>query len=430
MAFFLEVTENTLAKLQPKPAAELLANQVQPLAKGKRLELHSYAYADAAGRFNGHIKFAIANPDDWLANINTWFVYEGHARVLQDNQVVYPPPQSDEPDIQYQLRITQDTYLKREPIMAAELPADALYRVEAGEVYPIQAYAFGNGDRDFNGHIKFTLAERTLNGYNTWFVFEGHGEVLVNGKVVYPQVEHERPQLLRIIRDTVLKRRPVQSTELPPEERYSVEAGTEYNLSSYAYTDAQGEFNDHIKFALAPQEENIKGYNTWFVFANDAQVFYDGDLVYPLTPPTGLTGIGDIPIGIKLPGFASTFYLNEPIIPGGNFTWAEATKNGSRIPTTSEIVNNILVLAELLQRPREQIGRPFFVTSWYRDPITNRAVGGATFSRHLFGQAVDFYVEGLSPYVIADRLQWWPGGMGVYPGWIHLDTGPRRRWYR
>lgn len=430
MAFFLEITENTLAKLQPKQSSELRPGELQPLAQGLRIELQSYAYADEGGGFNGHIKFAIANPEDWLANLSTWYVYEGHARVLQGNQVVYPPPGTDEPDIQFTLRILRDTYFKREPLPSVELSPSERYEVKAGTTFPLQSYAYGTDERDFNGHIKFALENREIRGFNTWFVYEGHAEVLANGKVVYSQVEHENPQVVRIIRDTLLKRRPVQSVELPPEQRVPVEAGTELDILAYAYADDEGEFNNHIKFTLARQEDYINGLNTWFVFENDAQVFYDGELVYPQSPPEPPTGVDGDRIGIKLPGYVSTFYLNEPIIPGGKFSWAEATKNGSRIPATKEIVENILILAEMLERPRRQIGRPFIVTSWYRPPVINRMVGGAKYSRHLYGQAVDFYVPSLPARTVASRLSWWPGGLGAYPGWVHLDTGPRRRWYR
>jgi hypothetical protein len=430
MPFFLEVTENTLAKLQPKQATELRPGELQPLAEGLRIELQSYAYGDQEGRFNGHIKFAIANPEDWLGNLSTWYVYEGHARVLQDDRVVYPPPETDGPDIQLTLRIVRDTLFKREPIQSVELTSAELYVVEAGTTFPLQSYAYRTDLGDFNGHIKFALEDREIRGFNTWFVYEGHAEVLANGKVVYSQVEHEGPQIVRIIRDTLLKREPVQSVTLPPEARVPVEAGTELDILAYAYADDGGDYNNHIKFTLARKADYINGFNTWFVFENDAQVFYDGELVYPKTPPSPPTGVTGDRIGIKLPGFTSTFYLNEPIVPGGKFTWAEATKNGSRIPATRAIVENILVLAERLERPRSQIGRPFIVTSWYRPPVINRMVGGATYSRHLYGQAVDFYVESIPARTVASQLSWWPGGLGAYAGWVHLDTGPSRRWYR
>lgn len=433
MPFFLDVTENTLAKLRPKQSSDLMPSEIQPLAKGTRLELQSYAYRDEGGEFNGHIKFAIANPEDWLSNLNTWFVYEGHARVLQDDRVVYPPPRSDEPDTQFTLRIFRETYLKREPLPAGELPESDLYRVERGATLPLQAYAFGTDTQDFNGHIKFTLQNQDINGFNTWFVYEGHAEVLANGRAVYSQVEHEKPQFVRVVRDTILKRLPVQASELPPEARFPVEGGTEYEILAYADGIAGEDFDGHIKFTLARREDYINGYNTWFVYEGDAQIYYDDELVYPQTPPDPVrppTGVGNRGVGIKLPGFISTFYLQDPIIPGGSFTWAEATKNGSRIPATQAVVNNILVLAELLERPRQQIGRPFIVTSWYRPPYINRMVGGAPYSRHLYGQAVDFYVEGLPARTVASQISWWPGGLGAYSGWVHLDTGPRRRWYR
>lgn len=429
MPFTLEILENTLAKLRPRQASELRLGETQPLAKGTALELQSYAYADEGGKFNGHVKFAIANPEDWLQNLNTWYVYEGHARVLEDGQVVYPPAAPpDEPDTQFLLRITRDTYFKRAPQQSVSLEPDQLYRVSKGSTFELQSYGYGTPERDFNGHIKFTLKDRDIEGFNTWYVYEGHAEVLANGKVVYPQVEHEHPQVLKVLQNTYFKREPEQSVSLPREALYRVEAGSEYDILAYAYADAGGSFNGHVKFTLKDRE--IRGFNTWFIYERDAEIYYDGELVYPLpTPSTPPEPVERGP-SIRLPGYRSSFYLRDSIIPGGSFTWGEATKNGSRIPSNKEIVNNILGLAKRLETARDQIGRPFVVNSWYRDPVTNRMVGGALYSRHLYGQAIDFYVPGVPAPQVAAALSWWPGGLGTYPNWVHLDTGPRRRWQR
>ena len=123
--------------------------------------------------------------------------------------------------------------------------------------------------------------------------------------------------------------------------------------------------------------------------------------------------------------------LYSSIIPGGNFSWAEATKSGSRLPPDGEIAQNIIDLARNLQVAREQIKRPFHIISWYRPPHINKAVGGAIRSQHLYGKAVDLWVEGFTGLQLSRELHWWNGGMGCYsdrPKTLHLDTGSKRQW--
>ncbi|MEB3232140.1 MAG: D-Ala-D-Ala carboxypeptidase family metallohydrolase, partial [Leptolyngbyaceae bacterium] len=105
------------------------------------------------------------------------------------------------------------------------------------------------------------------------------------------------------------------------------------------------------------------------------------------------------------------------IIPNGNFTWAEATRGGQRMPPDQATVDAIVRIAKLAQQARNQIGRPFVITSWYRPPAINAAVGGATFSRHVVGDAIDYYVEGFTGRDLYNVLSpWWPGGLGLYGG--------------
>lgn len=333
------------------------------------------------------------------------------------------------------LDVTQNTLFKRRPLQSTELRPEELYPAPEGVELELQSYAYADETGDFNNHIKFAIANQSdwIDGINTWYVYDEHARVVEDGIVLYPLEEEESAQLLKITQDTLLKRRPVQSSELSDEETFPVSQGQVFELQSYATANAQGDFNNHLKVALENEEDYIRGLNTWYVYAPHAQVIYDGKVVYP--PPIAAPSAPPEPSrgpSIRLPGFESTFYLNNPIIPNGDFTWAEATKDGSRIPVSRPVVENIVTLAQALQQIRERFGnRPIIVTSWYRDPATNRRVGGSRYSKHLYGQAADIQVAGLPARQVAQAL-WssWPGGLGSYSNWVHIDTGPRRRWYQ
>lgn len=121
------------------------------------------------------------------------------------------------------------------------------------------------------------------------------------------------------------------------------------------------------------------------------------------------------------------------IIPGGSFTWAEATRGGSRMPPDQETLEGMIRIATMAQKARDLIGRPFVVTSWYRDPESNAAAGGVSNSRHLGGDAIDFYIDGLTGaeiYAMLDGM--WEGGLGQYtryPFLCHIDARDyRARW--
>jgi uncharacterized protein YcbK (DUF882 family) len=73
------------------------------------------------------------------------------------------------------------------------------------------------------------------------------------------------------------------------------------------------------------------------------------------------------------------------------------------------------------------------INSWYRDPVSNAAAGGSSTSFHMSGAAIDFYPPGgdIQMNVIYNDLEpTWDGGLGDgrHIGFIHVDTGPNRRW--
>lgn len=81
-------------------------------------------------------------------------------------------------------------------------------------------------------------------------------------------------------------------------------------------------------------------------------------------------------------------------------------------------------------------GDPFNVISGYRSPRTNamlvrRSSGVARNSFHMSGRAIDIRLPGVSLARVREAaLSMQAGGVGYYPksGFIHLDTGPVRRW--
>lgn len=129
--------------------------------------------------------------------------------------------------------------------------------------------------------------------------------------------------------------------------------------------------------------------------------------------------------------------LSDPIFEGCPYTWADATKNGSRVPENQAIVEGIVRVAQVITKyTRQTVGTgKWTITSWYRPPAANRAAGSSSGSRHLRGDAVDFNFPGMDKlYAELKPLSAYEGGIAISPGaFVHIDTykdpaKPPRRW--
>lgn len=89
-------------------------------------------------------------------------------------------------------------------------------------------------------------------------------------------------------------------------------------------------------------------------------------------------------------------------------------------------------LVEVLQKIREHFGRPVNINSAYRTVAKNKAVGGATYSQHLYGTGADISISGVSPKTVAayaETLLPNTGGIGIYNTFTHVDVREAKsRW--
>lgn len=135
---------------------------------------------------------------------------------------------------------------------------------------------------------------------------------------------------------------------------------------------------------------------------------------------------------IRIPE-AGQVYSSKPVYPGSHFSWGEFTKGLDRVPESADVTRNLIKLAKHLDAVRELLGgRAITITSAYRPRAINRAVGGASNSRHLYGDAADIIVAGMHPHQVYWRLNAWHGdrgGLGDSDAFTHIDLrGYQARW--
>jgi hypothetical protein len=91
-------------------------------------------------------------------------------------------------------------------------------------------------------------------------------------------------------------------------------------------------------------------------------------------------------------------------------------------------------LMSMIDAIASEYGKPFKITSGYRNPKRNKNVGGVEKSQHLYHKAVDVVLDDTSHEASLRFIQIASkngiSGIGVYdtPGFLHIDIGPRRFW--
>ena len=126
----------------------------------------------------------------------------------------------------------------------------------------------------------------------------------------------------------------------------------------------------------------------------------------------------------------TTFYEHWRDVPDKAWRWTNFSPAEIACRGTGKLLINESAL-DKLQALRDRLGKPLIVRSAYRSPEHNRAVGGATRSKHMDGAAFDVAMSNHDPvaFEAAARAIGFLG-FGFYPrsGFIHVDLGPARQW--
>lgn len=117
-------------------------------------------------------------------------------------------------------------------------------------------------------------------------------------------------------------------------------------------------------------------------------------------------------------------------VPMAGWRWSSFSPREIACKGTGKVLVNEDAL-DKLQALRDRLRKPLILTSAYRSPEHNRAVGGAKNSMHMQGIAFDVRMDNHDPHEFeaAARAVGFTG-FGYYPrsGFMHIDTGPARSW--
>jgi len=121
-----------------------------------------------------------------------------------------------------------------------------------------------------------------------------------------------------------------------------------------------------------------------------------------------------------------------------NFTLSEITKSNTakrlgidNAPNQEHLNNMQILIRDLIQPMRDALG-PIRITSGYRNPTLNRAIGGSTKSQHCKGQAVDiqFWKKGemcnkeIYDWVLKEGIEFDQMINEFDFAWIHISLRP------
>lgn len=235
--------------------------------------------------------------------------------------------------------------------------------------------------------------------------------------------------------DTWLKRKPDQSSNLSNDDKQFCKAGFSLDVDSFEPVEA-----GHWKLETADDVWYIFDVGTHGVYSHwncsweqDTAAENDRHTAEAEIRRAVMVQEETKPVGLNLSIDDDFDTLITP-----HFTYGELCKyeNARRFQYDDQIATAVKLL-EFLEQVRAHFGgKTLVITSGHRPEHINRAVGGATYSEHLYRApnigGVDFYIKDVNTYDVEDCCDaHWPYsvGYGAVKGFVHLGCGRGRvRW--
>ncbi|WP_416675740.1 lysozyme [Egbenema bharatensis] len=310
--YTLRVTIDTWLKVSTAQGSTLPEDQKQFVRAGTLLPVETI---QRVGNDHARITFGEDKIGQkiHIRGRSTWYVYQPAVQVLRNGAIVpweqfsiaAEPPPNNTPTPVYQLRTTEDTWLKLSTAQGSSLPDDQRQFVRANTVLPISSFA-----RVENDHLRVAFGldaegnQVQFQGRNTWYIYRPVAQILRNGQVVNlgasptppaptpapapvpPPAPTPTPTpaptaaavTLRATEDTWLKLSTAQATALPANQKQAISNGTVLPVSSYALAE-----NDHIRISLGVNNQGtqlqFQGRNTWFAYRPSIQLLRGGQVI-------------------------------------------------------------------------------------------------------------------------------------------------------
>jgi uncharacterized protein YvpB len=257
----LKVLQDTFFKASPSDSAKLNDQQKVLVKAGQTFNVTRYGFLD------GHLKLELGQNIDPIGNFG--YFYEELVQLSKGTQVLRFTLE-DVPDtpLSAQILITSTTLVKAAPSDSSTLKSNQKKELLQGQTFQITGYACTRG------HWRITFAQPIPGFGDRGFIYNQHAKIERNGKAI---TYDSSALTVTALRNTILKKRPVESAQLQPNERVNFNTNQYYGVSSYMIK------GGHIKVSLT---EELPGFgNTGFVFPDFVQMRRGNKSFNPL-PPT------------------------------------------------------------------------------------------------------------------------------------------------